>query len=312
LTPGEGDAKMPSKTSEADDVNNNLQPQIRVTLLGTGAPTPVMERFGPATLVQAGSEVLLFDAGRGVLQRLFQLQPPIKEVRNLFLTHLHSDHVVGLPDLWLTGWLNGRPETPLRVRGPRGTKEMMTHLDQAFQFDIRIRLYDDRVPPEGVVVIAEDITEGIIYQNNGVTVTAFEVDHLPIQPAFGYRIDFARRSVVLSGDTRVSERLIAAAQGADLVIHEVIAAGLMRARPGANKEYLERVIAHHTSAEEAGRVLSKIQPRMAVFSHVIPVTARAADVLPEVRKEYGGPFEVGDDRMVINVGEQIVVERPSA
>ena len=119
---------------------------IRVTLLGTGVPTPVMERFGPSTLVEAGGEILLFDAGRGVLQRLFQLQTPLQAVRSVFLTHLHSDHVVGLPDLWLTGWLMGKPEVPLRIWGPRGTAAMMTHLDQAFQCDIRIRLYADRPP----------------------------------------------------------------------------------------------------------------------------------------------------------------------
>ena len=150
---------------EEKPISNNGD--IRVTLLGTGVPTPVMERFGPSTLVEAGGQVLLFDAGRGALQRLFQLQPPIKEVRNIFLTHLHSDHTVGLPDLWLTGWLDGRPTRPLRVWGPRGTQAMMGHLEQAFQYDIRIRLYDDRTPPEGVVVLAEDISEGVIYEHDG-------------------------------------------------------------------------------------------------------------------------------------------------
>lgn len=201
---------------------------IRVTLLGTGVPTPVMERFGPSTLVEAGGQTLLFDAGRGALQRLFQLQPPIKEVRNIFLTHLHSDHLVGLPDLWLTGWLDGRPTRPLRVWGPRGTQAMMGHLEQAFQYDIRIRLYDDRTPPEGVVVIAEDISEGVIYERDGLKVTAIEVDHAPIYPAFGYRVDYAGHSVVISGDTRFSENLISKAQGADVIIHEVIADDLLR------------------------------------------------------------------------------------
>ena len=98
---------------------------FRITLLGTGGPTPVMNRFGPSILVEAGSETMLFDAGRGVVQRLFQLDRPVRHVRSVFLTHLHSDHIVGFPDLWLTGWVNGRPESPMRIWGPKGTAEMM-------------------------------------------------------------------------------------------------------------------------------------------------------------------------------------------
>jgi ribonuclease Z len=280
---------------------------IRVTLLGTGTPSPVIDRFGPCTLVEAGGETLLFDAGRGALIRLFQLQPPVRQVRTLFLTHLHSDHLVGLPDLWLTGWLNGRPETPFRVWGPRGTKDMMAHLDQAFQFDIRIRLYDDRTPPEGVVVLAEDIAEGVVYENNNVKVTAFEVDHTPVQPAFGYRVDYAGRSVVISGDTRFNENLIRYAQGTDVLLHEVAVPDLMRA-PG-NPEIMNRVIAHHTTPAQAGEVFSKVQPRLAVFTHILPTNALAKDMLPAVSKTYSGRVEAGEDLMVINVGDEVTVQR---
>ncbi len=282
---------------------------IRVTLLGTGVPTPVMERFGPGTLVEAGGEILLFDAGRGVLQRLFQLQTPLKKLRTVFLTHLHSDHVVGLPDLWLTGWLSGRPEAPLRVWGPRGTKAMMTYLDLAFQYDIRIRLYDDRLPPEGVVVLAEDIAEGAVYEHNGVKVTAIEVDHAPIQPAFGYRIDYAGRAVVLSGDTRFSEHLIRHAQGTDVIVHEVLVADMMRARSSGNPESIEAVIAHHTTPEQAGEVFTRLQPKLAVYTHIIPVTATAKDVIPPTRRTYAGPLEVGEDLMVIDIGDKVTVHR---
>ena len=153
---------------------------IVVTLLGTGNPRPDDRRFGPAILVEADEERILIDAGRGATIRLFSIgrAPLLSGITAVLLTHLHSDHTVGLPDLWLTGWLMGEPEVPLRIWGPRGTKSMMTHLDQAFQFDIRIRLYDDRPPPQGVILLAEEITEGVVYEHNGVKVTAFEVDHL--------------------------------------------------------------------------------------------------------------------------------------
>jgi ribonuclease Z len=284
---------------------------IRVTLLGTGAPPPVMERFGPSTLVEAGGEALLFDAGRGVLQRLSQLGKSSKEVRTLFLTHLHSDHLMGLPDLWLTGWLLGQPQVPLRVWGPVGTKGMMAHLDQAFDFDIRIRLYDDRPPPQGVVVRVEEITEGTIYEHNGVRVNAFEVDHYPIQPAFGYRIDYGGHSVVLSGDTRYSENLIRSAKGVDVLVHEVVAADLQRAQFSSTPEWAEAIIAHHTTPERAGELFTRVRPKLAVYSHIIPVAATASDLLPSTRKTYDGAAEVGEDLMVIDIGDTVTVRRVS-
>ena len=137
---------------------------IRVTLLGTGCPPPVMNRFGPSTLVEAGDQKLLFDAGRGALQPLAQLNVRWGDVQGVFLTHLHSDHVVGFPDVWLTGWLiaPGR-NVPLKVWGPRRTAKMMFHLKHAYEADIRFRLENERVSPEGTVILAKDIGEGIVY-----------------------------------------------------------------------------------------------------------------------------------------------------
>lgn len=284
---------------------------IRVTLLGTGVPTPSIERFGPSTLVEAGGEKLLFDAGRGALLRLSQLKPPVKEVRTVFLTHLHSDHIVGLPDLWLTGWLIGRTEKPLRIWGPRGTRDMMTHLDRAFQYDIRVRCYDDRLHPEGVAVLAEDIKEGLLYEHNGVLVTAIEVDHSPIYPAFGYKVEYNGRSVVISGDTRFSQHLISCARGADVIMHEVIGADLIRAQSPHNPEALERVIAHHTTPEQAGEIFTRTQTRLAVFTHIIPVNIKPDALVSSTRQTYKGPLEVGEDLMVIEIGDKITVRKNS-
>ena len=187
---------------------------IKVTLLGTGCPTPVMNRFGPSILVEAGDQKLIFDTGRGALLRLTQIKVRPKDIGGVFFTHLHSDHTVGFADLWLTGWVNGRREKPVQVWGPKGTVKMMSYLEQAFEYDIRIRLYDDNAPPEGVVIEAQDISEGVVYEKNGVKVTAFDVDHQPIKPAFGYWIDYAGRAVVLSGDTRISEKICSNSQKA--------------------------------------------------------------------------------------------------
>ena len=284
---------------------------IRVTLLGTGCPPPVMNRFGPSTLVEAGDQKLLFDAGRGALQRLTQLKVRWQDVNGVFLTHLHSDHLVGFPDLWLTGWLivPGR-NVPLQVWGPRGTSKMMSHLKQAYEYDISIRQAKDRAAPDGVVLVVKDISEGVVFNKGGVKVTAFEVDHAPVKPAFGYRIDHAGRSVVLSGDTRVSENLIRHAQGVDLLVHEVFVPETLQ-RAGVPPERAKNIVAYHTTPEQGGQVFARAKPKLAVYSHICLPTATDQDLLPPTRKTYAGPLELGEDLMVIAVGEKIEVRRPA-
>lgn len=281
---------------------------LKVTLLGTGYPRPVIERFGPSILIEAGKEKLLFDCGRGVTQRLYQLKVPFGEVTALFLTHLHSDHIVGIPDVYLTGWLLGRT-TPLRVWGPAGTAEMMSHLEQAYQFDIHTRRdVDEKLPRQGAVVVAKDIEQGVVYQNNDLRVTAFAVDHFPVKPAFGYRVDYAGHSVVLSGDTRYSENLIRFSQGADILIHEVIDPEAYLAGDRLfSPEMKQKVIAHHTNPEQAGTIFNKVKPKLAVYSHIVPFDA--PDLVAHTRKTYPGPLEVGEDLMSIEIGDKIEVHR---
>lgn len=284
--------------------------EIKVTLLGTGAPPPSMERFGPSILVEAAGQKYLFDAGRGALQRLNQIKVRWQDVDGVFLTHLHSDHVVGFPDLWLTGWLvGGGRNRPLHVWGPLGTQSMMSHLEQAYSFDIRIRQKDDRAANEGIKVLSQDIGEGVILDGNGLKITAFEVDHRPVAPAFGYRVDYRGRSVVLSGDTRVSQNLIRHAQGVDLLIHEVASPETFQAT-GVSPERAKTVIDHHVTPEQAGEVFDKTRPRLAVYSHIVQPIATEQQLLPQTRKTYAGRVEIGEDLMVIEVGEQMEVRRP--
>lgn len=285
-----------------------LPQTITVTLLGTGNPRPTPQRFGPSILVQAGGQNLLFDCGRGATMRLYQLH--IATIDGLFLTHLHSDHTVGIPDLWLTGWVMGR-QTPLHVWGPVGTVQMMSHLEQAFSFDIHIRRdVDEHLAASGIEVQAEDIDQGVVYDSRGLKVTAFLVDHGGVKPAFGYRVDYGGHSVVLSGDTRYSENLIRFAKSTDVLIHEVIDtkayASLVKAD---TPEESARVLAHHASAEEAGKVFTRVAPKLAVYSHIVPPDA--PNLVPDTRKTYSGPLEVGEDLMIIEIGDQVGVKRPS-
>jgi ribonuclease Z len=280
--------------------------QLKVTLLGTGSPLPRMDRFGPSILVEAGKQRLLFDCGRGATQRIEQLKIPFAAMNALFLTHLHSDHIVGIPDLWLTGWLRGRT-IPLQVWGPEGTKEMMSHLEQAYQFDIHIRRdVDEKMPAQGVSVAAKDIEQGVVYQSDGIKVTAFLVDHGLVKPAFGYRVDYGGHSVVLSGDTRLSENLIKFSEGADVVIHEVADPDAFRStNPSMSPERMQRILGHHTSPEEAATVFNRVKPKLAVYSHIVPGDTTA--LVPLTRKSYAGPLAVGEDFMSIEIGETVVV-----
>lgn len=281
--------------------------EITVTLLGTGSPVASMDRFGPSILVQAGTQTFVFDAGRGALQRLTQVAVTFDQVNALFLTHLHSDHVVGIPDLWLSGWLLSRRSEPLRVFGPTGTSAMMGHLKQAFEFDIRLRIEDDKAPPAGSELRVTDITQGVVYEAQGVRVIAFEVDHRPIVPAFGYRVEYGGRSVVLSGDTRFSTNLIKFAERADLLIHEV--ADGSDAYLAQNPNYAQ-VLAHHTRPQDVGKVFDAVKPKLAVYSHIVTRGVAAQDLVKRTRETYSGPLVVGDDLMRFVVGRDVAIYRP--
>lgn len=293
------------------------EPAIRVTLLGTGRPDPVIDRFGPSTLVEAGGETLLFDCGRGATQRLWQLGIPLSRVGAVFLTHLHSDHTVGLPDLWLTGWLPtpyGHRTTPLRVWGPAGTRAMTDALTQAFAWDIDRRGRGEGLPAAGVAFDTHDIEPGIVFERGGVRVTVFLVDHGGLlQPAYGYRVDYGGHAVVISGDTRPRDNLVRAAAGADLLVHEVIAAPATLLAKSAT---VRRIVGFHTLPEDAGRIFARVRPRLAVYTHVVLLTTDPAFPAPDVtellartRTTYDGPLEIGEDLMAIEIGPEIRVHR---
>jgi len=187
---------------------------------------------------------------------------------------------------------------------------MMSHLEEAFQYDIRIRLYDDRASPEGVVIVAADVEEGVVFSKAGLMVTVFEVDHRPIKPALGYRIDYGGRAVALSGDTRFSENLIRHAQGVDVLIHEVVVPeSLMRA--GVAVERAKVIVDHHTTPQQAGQVFARVRPRLAVYSHIVFPSATTEELIQATRETYAGPLEVGEDLTVITAGEKVDVQHAS-
>jgi ribonuclease Z len=295
--------------------------EITVTLLGTGSPILLPARSGPAILVQAGGQNILFDVGRGAAGRLWQAGVPLRDIDAVFFTHLHSDHITGFPDLWLTGMLPNKSFAhrvqPLRVYGPVGTRAMAKYLALAYQADVRIRQADEHTSIEGARIIARDIHQGVVYEKDGVKVTAFDVDHGElIKPSLGYRVDYRGRSVVLSGDTRPSDNLVRFAMGTDVLFHEVAAA---RPELLALSDAARRIIGHHTTPEQATVVFSKVHPRLAVFTHIVLLSTDPR-VPPPTIEDVGGitaarykaRFEIGEDLMRISVDDSIIVTRPSA
>ena len=291
---------------------------FKVTLLGTGTPIPDLDRFGPSTLVEAGNKKLLFDAGRGATIRLRQINVSkgsiMSKIDALFLTHYHSDHTLGIPDLWLTGWLGGggRKE-PFRLIGPVGAKSLMANLESAYALDIKIRLEDEKLPPEGIATVVEEFEkDGVVYDSDGVKVIAFTVDHgAAIKPAVGYRIEYKGRAVVISGDTRYDQNVIKYGTGVDLLVHEVCVV-----RPELlSNVYIQRVVDHHTSPREAGQVFSLAKPKMAVYSHLVFLAsdkvprATVDDIVAGTRETYSGPLQVGEDLMSFEIADTVIVRQ---
>jgi ribonuclease Z len=293
-------------------------PSITVVLLGTrSGPFVDAQRFGISTLVLAGPEKLLFDCGRASTTGMERLAINPADVTKVFLTHLHSDHIVSLPELVLFPWAQGRA-TPLQVWGPDGTKSMVKHLLEAFSFDIHIRRdVDEKFSPEGINVTANDIREGVVHEANGVKVTAFFVDHGPVKPAFGYRVDYHGHSVVISGDTKPSESLVKFSQNVDVLIHELGPSKQAPVLTGSPDELIPnsrltrrqaRTIAdHHTDGAEAGHVFERVRPKLAVFSHFPNIVP--AETLRLVRETYSGPVEFGEDLMTIEIGSAVNIRR---
>src|SRR5215470_852793 len=225
-------------------------------------------------------------------------------------------HTSGIPDIWLTGWLEshfGTRRRPFHVVGPTGAKALMANLEKAYAADIDIRTADEKLPREGVALQVEEFNaDGAIYRKNGVTVIAFEVDHGDvIKPAYGYRIEYGGRSVVISGDTRFNENVIKFGTGADLLIHEVAIA-----RPQLMVEgYIQRIMAHHTTAREADVVFARTGPKLAAYTHLVFLASKdvppatVADLIAETRTSYDGPLEVGEDLMCFEIGHTVSVKR---
>lgn len=280
---------------------------LRVTFLGTGGgPAPQVEFAGPATLVEYGGKAVLIDAGRGVVRQIALLNRRVP-LRSIFLTHLHSDHTVDIPDVWLRGWWGEGRRAPLEIRGPRGTHAMAEHIEKAWSYDVDIR----SSPPENIDrsmarLVGIDVDTGVVFEENGLRVTAIKADHGPVL-SLAYRIDAGGHSIVFSGDDRQSAQIIAHSQNVDVLVHAVaLWTPEALADTGAVGKKVRAAVQLLPNAEMAATVFSKTKPRLAVLHHS-PHTPRTIDAIRAAG--YGGPLELADDLMEIVFADTMRIRR---
>jgi ribonuclease BN (tRNA processing enzyme) len=263
----------------------------KVVMLGTGTPNADPDRSGPAVAIVVNGHAYIVDAGPGVVRRAAAAARAgnrALRVANLdivFLTHLHSDHTLGLPDLLFSPWVLGR-EVPLRVFGPHGTSAMVEHISAAWAEDIKIRLTGGEPSNKtGYRAAVTEIDAGVVYRDSNVTVTAFRVPHGTWDEALGYKFVTKDRVVVISGDTRPTEAIVAQCNGCDVLVHEVYLDSTARARSQAWQDYFK---SFHTSALELGDLATRARPKVLLLYHQIYAGASDDDLLHEIRTRYAG------------------------
>lgn len=299
----ENEASAEGKEEQSDG-------DFKVTLLGTGSPVLSMDRFSNSTLVEIKDKKLLFDAGRGAALRLDQLDIAPGMIDKLFVTHLHHDHTMGFADILITAAVpdpRGSRKGNFQIWGPEGTKNWVDHSLQSYEADIEVRKVVEGAT--GLDAEVEEIEEGVVYEEDGIEVIAFEVDHGPMKPALGYRINYNGNSVVISGDTTYSENLIKHAKGTDLLIHEVIS--IKHPEEEYKSEAHKNIEAYHTTPEQAGEVFKQVNPKLAAYTHIaLMMPEEDAQLVERTQKIYKGDVVVGEDLMSFEIGENIEIIEP--
>ena len=276
----------------------------KLFILGTGTPNPNPERMGSSYLVLANDEPYLFDYGTGVVRRIAAFSSSwggeyqALEVENLkyaFLTHIHSDHTLGLADLIITPWIMGRSE-PLKIFGPKGAKNMHTNIIKAYQPDIDYRIYGTQPQNStGYKVIFNELKDKFVYQDENIKVTAFLNDHGDLQESYGFLIETTDKKILISGDTAMSKNLISYGENLDYLIHEIYSQkGFNNKTPDWQKYHQ----AHHTGPKEVAEIANLLQPKSLILSHILFWGSSEQEILDEVKTFYSGKIIVAEDGMI--------------
>jgi ribonuclease Z len=273
-----------------------------LTLLGTGCPQCDPERLGPASLVRHAGHAFLVDCGSGVTQRLVAAGSSGGALDAVFLTHLHSDHVVDLFQLVISSWHQGR-DRPQRVYGPPGTQRFVDDLLALWRPELEQRIAHELRPSTAALAVeVAEIAAGEIFRLGDLAVTAVAVDHLPVRHAFGFVFAAAGKRLVFSGDTAFCPALVEAARGADVLVHECFIHGAMKPIPGVRTaEGLRNVAAYHTLSSEVGKIAAAANVGCLVLNHFVPTRFDKTALVVEVRRDYAGPLVIGEDLLGLDL-----------
>lgn len=309
------------KAVAGTDQSAGLPNGLHVYLCGTGSPIPDPSRAGPCVGILAGKSAFIFDTGSGSVRNLAGMGFPVGRTRKAFFTHLHSDHIDGFGELLLQAWIGGNRTTPLPVGGPAGTGDVIGGFVTAYSLDAAYRTAhhgEEIASSQGFGAVAEEIAfadgkrHTVVHEAGGVTITAFLVDHEPVSPALGYRIDYAGRSVTISGDTVSNDSVVLMARETDLLIHEALNRDMVLlmadAAKGNGNNALAKVFAdiqdYHASPEDAADIAERAGAGMLVLTHIVPPVPNRflnAAFLGEARNSYSGRIVVGEDGMLISL-----------
>ena len=305
----------------ARDVIGDLPDGLHVALCGSGSPLPDPTRAGPCTAVIAGDRVFIVDIGGGAVRNLGRMGIAMTNVEGLIITHFHSDHIDGIGEMLLQHWAGGGHDSPLPVHGAEGIQAIVEGTNSAYAADVGYRIAHHgaaTMPPGGAGGVArpfgmtEEQDSAVIYQEDGLKITVFRVDHEPVEPAFGVRFDYKDRSVVISGDTAKDDRVATNCDGCDLLVHEVLnrdMVGTMEA--AAKKAGNDRVAkiafdipSYHATPVEAAEIATKGKAKMMVFNHIVPAIPLGylnAYYMKGVSDAYDGPVVLGEDGMLFSL-----------
>lgn len=283
----------------------SLYGATKLIVLGSGTPNPDPNRAGSAYAVVVNETPYLIDFGPGVIRRAASLSPPwggkieamtVKNFEHAFLTHIHSDHSAGLADLLLTPWIMGR-DKKLNLYGPKGLEQMASSTLEAFEDDINYRIYGTQPSNKiGYKFNFYLLTEGLIYEDENVSVEAFTVPHGSFDDAYGFRFTTEDKVIVFSGDTGPSKTLEKFAAGADILVHEVYSnAGFLK----KTKDWQVYHQGHHTSTFEVGEIASRAKPKLLLLSHILFWGSTTDEILKETQSTYKGEIKIAEDLMII-------------